>query len=178
MFTWYQCTRVSSASCMDNPDSEMVFYLMLRAVDRFYQQHSRYPGTAKVFLQRIQEHIFVVCLRLVCCHCHFYKGVICSSSVFIYILSHVLLHQECIITRWRRTSASWRSAWTAFCRSTTLTSTSKMTTSMSCKSRLWQDLLNKVTNWPSAIYLFDHFYSLQLSIWCSRATHSCCIFGR
>lgn len=31
-------------SCMDNPDSEMVFYLMLRAVDRFYQQHSRYPG--------------------------------------------------------------------------------------------------------------------------------------
>uniref|UniRef100_A0A8C4ICU2 NEDD8-activating enzyme E1 regulatory subunit n=1 Tax=Dicentrarchus labrax TaxID=13489 RepID=A0A8C4ICU2_DICLA len=36
-------------SCMDNPDSEMVFYLMLRAVDRFYQQHSRYPGTAKVY---------------------------------------------------------------------------------------------------------------------------------
>lgn len=32
---------------MDNPDSEMVFYLMLRAVDRFYQLHSRYPGTAK-----------------------------------------------------------------------------------------------------------------------------------
>lgn len=32
---------------MDNPDGEMVFYLMLRAVDRFYQQHSRYPGTAK-----------------------------------------------------------------------------------------------------------------------------------
>lgn len=29
---------------MDNPDSEMVFYLMLRAVDRFYQQHSRNPG--------------------------------------------------------------------------------------------------------------------------------------
>lgn len=61
-----------------------------------------------------------------------------------YVFSHVLLHQECIITRWRRTSASWRSAWTASCRSTTLTSTSKMTTSMSCKSRLQQDLLNKV----------------------------------
>lgn len=39
---------VSSASCMDNPDSEMVFYLMLRAVDRFYQQHSRYPGTSRI----------------------------------------------------------------------------------------------------------------------------------
>lgn len=40
---------VSSASSMDNPDSEMVFYLMLRAVDRFYQQHSRYPGMTKVY---------------------------------------------------------------------------------------------------------------------------------
>uniref|UniRef100_A0A8C2W9L4 NEDD8-activating enzyme E1 regulatory subunit n=1 Tax=Cyclopterus lumpus TaxID=8103 RepID=A0A8C2W9L4_CYCLU len=36
-------------SSMDNPDSEMVFYLMLRSVDRFYQQHSRYPGKAKVY---------------------------------------------------------------------------------------------------------------------------------
>lgn len=108
----------------------------------------------------------------------FYKGVICSSSVIIYILSHVLLYQECIITRWRRTSASWRSAWTASCRSTTLTSTSKMITSMNCKSWLQQHLLNKVMNKHNAIYLFDHFYSLQLSIWCGRATHSCCIFGR
>lgn len=32
------------ASAMDSPDSEMVFYLMLRAIDRFYLQHSRYPG--------------------------------------------------------------------------------------------------------------------------------------
>ncbi|KAI4898641.1 hypothetical protein NFI96_025997 [Prochilodus magdalenae] len=31
-------------SGMDSPDNEMVLYLMLRAVDRFYQQHSRYPG--------------------------------------------------------------------------------------------------------------------------------------
>ncbi len=46
---------------MDNPDSEMVFYLMLRAVDRFYQQHSRYPGTAKAgsdfSLQNLQNQI-------------------------------------------------------------------------------------------------------------------------
>lgn len=33
-------------SCMDNSDSEMVLYLMLRSVDRFYQQHSRYPGVS------------------------------------------------------------------------------------------------------------------------------------
>ncbi|KAG2469974.1 E2F4 factor, partial [Polypterus senegalus] len=32
------------SSYMDNPDNEMVLYLMLRAVDRFYQQHGRYPG--------------------------------------------------------------------------------------------------------------------------------------
>lgn len=29
---------------MDNPDSEIVLYLMLRAVNRFYKQHGRYPG--------------------------------------------------------------------------------------------------------------------------------------
>ncbi|XP_053560129.1 NEDD8-activating enzyme E1 regulatory subunit isoform X2 [Bombina bombina] len=32
------------ASYMDNPDSEMALYLMLRAVDRFQKQHGRYPG--------------------------------------------------------------------------------------------------------------------------------------
>uniref|UniRef100_A0A3Q3L1M2 NEDD8-activating enzyme E1 regulatory subunit n=1 Tax=Mastacembelus armatus TaxID=205130 RepID=A0A3Q3L1M2_9TELE len=41
-------------SCMDNPDSEMVFYLMLRAVDRFYQQHSRSPG---VYNYQVEEDI-------------------------------------------------------------------------------------------------------------------------
>uniref|UniRef100_A0A3B4AIT3 NEDD8-activating enzyme E1 regulatory subunit n=1 Tax=Periophthalmus magnuspinnatus TaxID=409849 RepID=A0A3B4AIT3_9GOBI len=35
-------------SAMDSPDSEMVFYLMLRAVDRFFQQHSRYPYNYQV----------------------------------------------------------------------------------------------------------------------------------
>ncbi|XP_054901187.1 NEDD8-activating enzyme E1 regulatory subunit [Poeciliopsis prolifica] len=41
-------------SCMDSPDSEMVFYLMLRAVDRFYQLHSRYPG---VYNYQVEEDI-------------------------------------------------------------------------------------------------------------------------
>ncbi|XP_062845507.1 NEDD8-activating enzyme E1 regulatory subunit isoform X2 [Trichomycterus rosablanca] len=41
-------------SCMDNPDSEMVLYLMLRSVDRFYQQHSRYPG---VYNYQVEEDI-------------------------------------------------------------------------------------------------------------------------
>ncbi|KAM9301535.1 NEDD8-activating enzyme E1 regulatory subunit [Gastrophryne carolinensis] len=31
-------------SFMENPDNEIVFYLMLRAVDRFHKQHGRYPG--------------------------------------------------------------------------------------------------------------------------------------
>ncbi|XP_040926017.1 NEDD8-activating enzyme E1 regulatory subunit isoform X2 [Betta splendens] len=46
--------RDEIASCMDNPDSEMVFYLMLRAVDCFYQQHSRYPG---VYNYQVEEDI-------------------------------------------------------------------------------------------------------------------------
>ncbi|XP_062966576.1 NEDD8-activating enzyme E1 regulatory subunit isoform X2 [Cynocephalus volans] len=33
-------------SSMDNPDNEIVLYLMLRAVDRFHKQHGRYPGVA------------------------------------------------------------------------------------------------------------------------------------
>ena len=33
-----------SVSSMDNPDNEIVLYLMLRAVDRFHKQHGRYPG--------------------------------------------------------------------------------------------------------------------------------------
>uniref|UniRef100_A0A8C9XVC4 NEDD8-activating enzyme E1 regulatory subunit n=1 Tax=Sander lucioperca TaxID=283035 RepID=A0A8C9XVC4_SANLU len=41
-------------SSMDNPDSEMVFYLMFRAVDRFYQQHSRYPG---VYNYQVEDDI-------------------------------------------------------------------------------------------------------------------------
>uniref|UniRef100_A0A9J8C9M1 NEDD8-activating enzyme E1 regulatory subunit n=1 Tax=Cyprinus carpio carpio TaxID=630221 RepID=A0A9J8C9M1_CYPCA len=41
-------------SCMDSADSEMVLYLMLRSVDRFYQQHSRYPG---VYNYQVEEDI-------------------------------------------------------------------------------------------------------------------------
>ncbi|XP_011923473.1 PREDICTED: NEDD8-activating enzyme E1 regulatory subunit [Cercocebus atys] len=33
-------------SSMDNPDNEIVLYLMLRAVDRFNKQHGRYPGVS------------------------------------------------------------------------------------------------------------------------------------
>lgn len=29
---------------LDNPDSEMVFYVLLRATDRFYTEYNRYPG--------------------------------------------------------------------------------------------------------------------------------------
>lgn len=61
----------SSASCMDNPDSEMVFYLMLRAVDRFYQQHSRYPGTTTV-------------MTGIGCLCFYYT----SSFVGVVLLGH------------------------------------------------------------------------------------------
>ncbi|XP_010583546.1 PREDICTED: NEDD8-activating enzyme E1 regulatory subunit [Haliaeetus leucocephalus] len=41
-------------SYMDNPDSEVVLYLMLRAVDRFYKQHGRYPG---VYNYQVEDDI-------------------------------------------------------------------------------------------------------------------------
>ena len=34
-----------SAMNLENPDSEIVFYVLLRAVDRFYKQYNRYPGS-------------------------------------------------------------------------------------------------------------------------------------
>uniref|UniRef100_A0A803VAD6 NEDD8-activating enzyme E1 regulatory subunit n=1 Tax=Ficedula albicollis TaxID=59894 RepID=A0A803VAD6_FICAL len=41
-------------SHMDNPDSEIVLYLMLRAVNRFYKQHGRYPG---VYNYQVEDDI-------------------------------------------------------------------------------------------------------------------------
>ncbi|XP_025065255.1 NEDD8-activating enzyme E1 regulatory subunit isoform X2 [Alligator sinensis] len=41
-------------SNMDNPDSEIVLYLMLRAVDRFHKQHGRYPG---VYNYQVEDDI-------------------------------------------------------------------------------------------------------------------------
>ena len=29
---------------LDDPDSDVVFYILLKAVDRFYTQYHRYPG--------------------------------------------------------------------------------------------------------------------------------------
>ncbi|XP_030060332.1 NEDD8-activating enzyme E1 regulatory subunit [Microcaecilia unicolor] len=42
------------ASWIDNADSEIVLYLMLRAVDRFRKQHGRYPG---VYNSQVEEDI-------------------------------------------------------------------------------------------------------------------------
>ncbi|NXL71984.1 ULA1 enzyme, partial [Leptocoma aspasia] len=48
------CRRDAIISHMDNPDSEIVLYLMLRAVDRFYKQHGRYPG---VYNYQVEDDI-------------------------------------------------------------------------------------------------------------------------
>ncbi len=32
------------ASELENPDTNIIYYILLRAVDRFYSIHSRYPG--------------------------------------------------------------------------------------------------------------------------------------
>ncbi|XP_029464060.1 NEDD8-activating enzyme E1 regulatory subunit isoform X2 [Rhinatrema bivittatum] len=43
-YSWDTVKKDEIASWMDNADSEIVLYLMLRAVDRFRKQHGRYPG--------------------------------------------------------------------------------------------------------------------------------------
>uniref|UniRef100_A0A8C3QHM2 NEDD8-activating enzyme E1 regulatory subunit n=1 Tax=Cyanoderma ruficeps TaxID=181631 RepID=A0A8C3QHM2_9PASS len=48
------CSKDAIISHMDNPDSEIVLYLMLRAVDRFYKQHGRYPG---VYNYQVEDDI-------------------------------------------------------------------------------------------------------------------------
>ncbi|XP_015279753.1 PREDICTED: NEDD8-activating enzyme E1 regulatory subunit [Gekko japonicus] len=49
-------------SHVDNPDSEMVLYLMLRAVDRFFKHHGRYPG---VYNYQVEDDIgkLKICLN-------------------------------------------------------------------------------------------------------------------
>ncbi|XP_067905163.1 NEDD8-activating enzyme E1 regulatory subunit [Heterodontus francisci] len=46
--------RDQIASCMENLDSEMVLYIMLRAVNCFHRQHGRYPG---VYNNQVEEDI-------------------------------------------------------------------------------------------------------------------------
>uniref|UniRef100_A0A803VBD1 NEDD8-activating enzyme E1 regulatory subunit n=1 Tax=Ficedula albicollis TaxID=59894 RepID=A0A803VBD1_FICAL len=48
------CSKDAIISHMDNPDSEIVLYLMLRAVNRFYKQHGRYPG---VYNYQVEDDI-------------------------------------------------------------------------------------------------------------------------
>ena len=37
---------------VDEPDSDVVFYVLFRAVDKFYSSFDRYPGTAPVCMVR------------------------------------------------------------------------------------------------------------------------------
>ena len=35
---------------LDDPDSDVVYYFLLKAVDRFYTHYHRYPGNAPKYL--------------------------------------------------------------------------------------------------------------------------------
>uniref|UniRef100_A0A3P9MCI0 NEDD8-activating enzyme E1 regulatory subunit n=1 Tax=Oryzias latipes TaxID=8090 RepID=A0A3P9MCI0_ORYLA len=112
------------ASYMDNPDSEMVFYLMLRAVDRFYQQHSRYPG---VYNYQVEEDInkLKVCVNsllqeyslILACplYCFFYCKYVKTPHSFsaqeaIKIISHqfVPFNNTFIYNAMSQTSATFQ----------------------------------------------------------------------
>ncbi|XP_038070147.1 NEDD8-activating enzyme E1 regulatory subunit-like [Patiria miniata] len=43
-YTRDTCSSSDIASHLENPDSEVVLYIMLRAADRFYNQYNRFPG--------------------------------------------------------------------------------------------------------------------------------------
>lgn len=49
-----------SAGYLDDPDSNVVFYILLKAVDRFYTQYHRYPGT---FDQTISQGLTEILMR-------------------------------------------------------------------------------------------------------------------
>ena len=40
---WYEALHFLGGY-LDDPDSDAVFYFLLKAVDRFYTQYHRYPG--------------------------------------------------------------------------------------------------------------------------------------
>ena len=49
----------SSGGYLDDPDSNVVFYILLKAVDRFYTQYHRYPGTYLSSESKINGDIFL-----------------------------------------------------------------------------------------------------------------------
>lgn len=76
---------------MDNPDSEMVFYLMLRAIDRFYQQHSRYPGIVKVeiiYLKNSQNQTALI--SFLCDYIQGKKNILLSFLYFLLLCAPLL----------------------------------------------------------------------------------------
>ncbi|XP_022100909.1 NEDD8-activating enzyme E1 regulatory subunit-like [Acanthaster planci] len=44
-YTRDTCSASDIASHLENPDSEVVLYVLLRAADRFYNQYNRFPGS-------------------------------------------------------------------------------------------------------------------------------------
>lgn len=65
---------------MENPESLMVFYVMFRGVDRFYDEYNRYPG-------EFEEESDIVKLKV-----SFFHNSIIHSPVIICILHACLLN--------------------------------------------------------------------------------------
>lgn len=73
MARWFAPVAVTN---LDSPDSEMVYYVMLRAVDRFYNEYNRYPG---FFEDQLETDISKLKVRVARCWlCSFWQGRPCS----------------------------------------------------------------------------------------------------
>lgn len=61
---------------LDSPDSEMVYYVMLRAVDRFYNEYNRYPG---FFEDQLETDISKLKVRVARCWLCFSQAPVISA---------------------------------------------------------------------------------------------------
>ncbi|KAG7263139.1 LOW QUALITY PROTEIN: hypothetical protein CRUP_038448 [Coryphaenoides rupestris] len=89
------------------PDSEMVLYLMLRSVDRFYLQHSRYPG---VYNYQVDEDISKLKLCVTSLLQEYNLSVNMTTSTMIKIVSHqfVPFNNTFIYNAMSQTSATYQ----------------------------------------------------------------------
>ena len=64
----------------DTDDDDLVFYILLRAVDRFYSQYSKYPGC---YGDSMEADIPKLKVRSCLCHLLFYVTITFGISIII-----------------------------------------------------------------------------------------------
>jgi len=71
---------VAAMHLEDTDDDDLVFYILLRAVDRFYSQYSKYPGC---YGDSMEADIPKLKVRSCLCHLLFYVSITFGFSIII-----------------------------------------------------------------------------------------------